>query len=270
MRSPKPHILNVFAVPSHSFIVAVASVDTVSHLPDKIMADDEAMPVASGPSNPIRAKLADAKNQTGRALKTVAKGGEKMVQTVAAPVKAVTDPILEGGGKVVQKVAAPVKAVTDPIRTRMGGGTTNGAPADEEEELPDVPPDTTLQNMDVIIKKRLLGVKVSEFYETVWSEGNGTDKAPFYEPWLISSGKHNVKVEDWEFAEDGVEFEGPWDGEKYTQKRVSLCLHVRPLRTVLTQIKNWLTDSLSPPLSRRSRLNLTGRRTCTQDLLWQT
>jgi hypothetical protein len=91
---------------------------------------------------------------------------------------------------------------------------------------PVVSPDPTLQKMKIILKKKLHGVSVMDFYDICWSEGMMTDRTPFYGPWLETSGKQNVSVGDWEFAtgnnstDTNREYVGPWDGECYEQKRV--------------------------------------------------
>lgn len=133
---------------------------------------------------------------------------EHFTEILSKPVKAVT----KGGEKIVEAVKRPFG--------KNSGGTAEEQP--EEEAVPAVPPDAKLQNMNVIIKKRLKGVSIKDYYETIWSEGNHTDKEPFYGRWLEASGKNNVKVEDWTFAEEGGEkIIGGWDGEDYSQKRVS-------------------------------------------------
>jgi hypothetical protein len=41
-----------------------------------------------------------------------------------------------------------------------------------------MPSDDTIKKMDIIINKRLKGVTISDFYDIVFSEGNGTKRAP--------------------------------------------------------------------------------------------
>lgn len=109
-----------------------------------------------------------------------------------------------------------------------------------------LPPDETLSSMDIVMTKRLTELSVQDFYELFWSEGQKTDKAAFYGPWLVDSGKMDVAVEDWTFASpngqqesdehasgdqasdeqpsdeqasDDQYFTGDWDKETYDQKR---------------------------------------------------
>jgi hypothetical protein len=77
--------------------------------------------------------------------------------------------------------------------------------------------------MNVIISKCLKDVSIQDYYAIAWSEGDRTNKAPLYEPWLKESGKQQINVGEWEFADDGADFVGNWDGEKYSQRRVSCC-----------------------------------------------
>jgi hypothetical protein len=87
--------------------------------------------------------------------------------------------------------------------------------------LPALPPDKMLESMDVIMTKMLTNVSVNDFYEIFWSEGIGTDKAPFYGPWLNECGKTDIKVDDWTVAKDEEQgFVGEWDKEEvYSQTR---------------------------------------------------
>mmetsp|Transcript_4784 Transcript_4784/g.6216 ORF Transcript_4784/g.6216 Transcript_4784/m.6216 type:complete len:435 (+) Transcript_4784:78-1382(+) len=83
----------------------------------------------------------------------------------------------------------------------------------EEGNLPPVPVDETLERMNIIIRKRIKGVTVQQFYETVWSE---QDDKPLFEPWLKEGGKMDISVEKWQ---DG-NFKGEWDKESYYKQRL--------------------------------------------------
>jgi len=84
----------------------------------------------------------------------------------------------------------------------------------------DAPPDQVLNKMEVVLKKKMKNVSVKRFYEICLSEGNGTDAAPFYAPFLVEKKSHDVKVGDWEFAEGDTGFENKWSGERFPQRRV--------------------------------------------------
>lgn len=93
---------------------------------------------------------------------------------------------------------------------------------EEDEEvssLPVVEPDAILPKMEPIVKAKLKGVSVQDFYDIVWSEGNDTDREPLYGPWLSSCGKNDVVVSEWEKAKDEA-FLNEWCGEKYDMKRI--------------------------------------------------
>jgi hypothetical protein len=79
-----------------------------------------------------------------------------------------------------------------------------------------VPPDSTLQKMDIVFSKHLRNISIPRYYEIAWSEGNGTDEKPLYGPWLKKAG-HDVEVSDWEFTETV----GAWCKERYPQKRIA-------------------------------------------------
>ena len=68
------------------------------------------------------------------------------------------------------------------------------------------------------------------YYEQCWSEGTRTDADPFYVPFLEKKKNYNIKLGDWEFADDGPWFEHNWSGEKFSQKRVSHKLHLLMLK----------------------------------------
>jgi hypothetical protein len=97
------------------------------------------------------------------------------------------------------------------------------------KNLSQVPPDKVMTKMEHIFSKKLKNVSIQRFYEICWSEGNKTDEAPFYGPWLELKGSEDVKVSEWDFSEDGSDtISNEWCGEKYRQKRVSLCqVHCR-------------------------------------------
>ena len=154
----------------------------------------------------------------------VAEGGNKLIVN---PVKGASKKVAEGGNKIL---VTPVKDASKIVaeggkalfRTNSKGTAKE---IEQEEDLPDVPPDATLQKMNVIINKRLKDVSIPDYYAIAWSEGNGTNTAPLYGPWLKESGKENIDVGKWEFADKETVFLGEWDGEKYTQRRVR-CSHV--------------------------------------------
>jgi VAD1 Analog of StAR-related lipid transfer domain len=97
-----------------------------------------------------------------------------------------------------------------------------------------LPLDETLDRMELLFARRLRHVSIREWYETCWSEGNRTDRPPFYGPWLVSTGKKDVVVGEWEFGPEvkgtaEVEsvsspdppssFVNAWDQQKYQQRR---------------------------------------------------
>jgi len=84
--------------------------------------------------------------------------------------------------------------------------------ADEACHLPVVAPDAKLQEMNVIIKKKIKGVAIPEFYDMTWAE-----KTPFYANWLEASGKMDIKVGAWQEGE----VKGTWCGETYQRQRIT-------------------------------------------------
>lgn len=78
-----------------------------------------------------------------------------------------------------------------------------------------VPPDDTIQKMEVVLSKHLRNISIQRYYEIVWSEGNGTDVTPIYGPWLRKAS-FDVEIGEWKFSD----VEGTWCNERFSQKRV--------------------------------------------------
>ena len=89
-----------------------------------------------------------------------------------------------------------------------------------------LPPDEMLKSMNIIMRKRLNGVSIQEFYEICWSE-----KESFYRLWLVDDGKIDVQVGEWEFSHD-EDFIGDWDNETYPQRRVVRYCYKRDPKTL--------------------------------------
>lgn len=128
-----------------------------------------------------------------------------------------------GAEKAIKTLSSPIKRITSGSKHKPEN-RDEGEEGDvvEDSDLPTVPPDVTLQKMDIIVNKRLKGVSIPEFYEVVWSEGNKTNREPLLGPWLEKNGKREITVGDWESADEAGDFVGKWCGEKYKQKRVSV------------------------------------------------
>lgn len=130
-----------------------------------------------------------------------------------------------GCEKALKTLSSPMKRITSGSKHKPESrGEEKEGDVVEDSDLPAVPPDVTLQKMDIIVNKRLKGVSIPEFYEVVWSEGNKTNREPLLGPWLEENGKREITVGDWEFADEAREFVGTWCEEKYKQKRVSVWL----------------------------------------------
>lgn len=168
--------------------------------------------------------LGSAENVTNKLLVTpvkgvaelVAEGGNKLLVT---PVKSMAHKAAEGGKAITQRSKEALH-----INSKGASRGLDNKENEADEDLPDVPPDDTLEKMNVIINKRLKDVSITDYYAIGWSEGYRTNKPPLYGPWLKESGKQDINVGEWQFAEEGQEFVGDFDGEKYTQKRVRCSL----------------------------------------------
>jgi hypothetical protein len=144
---------------------------------------------------------------------------EQMLPTNPTKVIAgVPGQIRDGSKKVRDVVGAELGKIRVPSLKKKEKETVVPKVQVAGDGLPALPPDKTLESMDVIMTKMLTNVSINDFYETFWSEGNGTDKAPFYGPWLAQCGKTEIKVDDWTVAKDEG-FVGEWDKEVYSQTR---------------------------------------------------
>lgn len=127
--------------------------------------------------------------------------------------------ILEGSKKVRNVVSAELGKIRVLSLKKKEKKTVVPKVQTDGDGLPALPPDKMLESMDVIMTKMLTNVSVNDFYEIFWSEGNGTDKKPFYGPWLAECGKTDIKVDDWTVAKYEQGFVGEWDKEVYSQTR---------------------------------------------------
>jgi VAD1 Analog of StAR-related lipid transfer domain len=98
---------------------------------------------------------------------------------------------------------------------------------EDETEFPPVDPDETLPHMEIILRKKITGITVKQFYDLIWKDG-AVDKdggEPFYTSWLAASGKDEIQFQSWEQAEGGSSspfaYPGLWDKDatRYGQRR---------------------------------------------------
>lgn len=78
----------------------------------------------------------------------------------------------------------------------------------------EVPPDATLEKMEIVLHKTIRKTSTRRFYEIVWSEGQGTNEAPLYKPWLEKEA-FDIDVSLWKMNQK----KGQWCDEDYTQHR---------------------------------------------------
>lgn len=187
-------------------------------------------PAEAGPTTEADAASNDSKHGLLGSVESVTN------KILVAPVKGVVGKVTEGGNKLLVNPARDVsKKAKEALHIKSKSGSRElDADKEQDVDLPNVPPDDTLKKMNVIINKQLKNVSVQDYYATAWSEGDGTKKPPLYGPWLKESGKQEISVGKWEFADANTDFVGDWDGEKYRQKRVSriLLLLVRSINFV--------------------------------------
>jgi hypothetical protein len=150
------------------------------------------------------------------------------------PMKDVADFFGEGGKHIKRLVHHKGSKSRDDFSSTTSRGISDDENQDSDGDLPAVPPDDTLKEMNIIINRRLKDISIPNYYAAAWSEDTtGNEQEPLYRSFLEESGKENIVVGEWEVAEAGNEFVGDWDGEKYTHKRVSYLCHGRD-KTLIT------------------------------------
>jgi len=123
-------------------------------------------------------------------------------------------------------VASQFSSADSNESSKVGNGeVAPPASPKKRKKLKSVPPDATLQQMDVIVTKELSGLTVQEFHDIVWKEraptASGDMEKTFevYLPWLEATGKLNISVSPWQNQEEEG-FEGTWDMERYPDQRI--------------------------------------------------
>lgn len=135
-------------------------------------------------------------------------GGKFLFSTVLRDRKKVLDKIQEAMANVkLRKEEEEFDAISG-----------RGGARDAKKKKFRMPPDATLQKMNIIGEKKLKGVSVKDYYEVAWSEGHNCEKNPVYGPFLEKQKKNNVTVGPWETGTE--KFEGGWCCETYTEERI--------------------------------------------------
>jgi hypothetical protein len=138
--------------------------------------------------------------------------GKSLDENKQNPIKDVADFFGEGS-----------KTVKRLVHHKRKDSSSRSVPDNDQDtdDLADLPPDDTLEKMNIIIDKRLKNVSISQYYETVWSEQSEGDGVPLFRSFLEESDKQDIDVGEWEVADNNAGFIGDWDGEEYQKRRVS-------------------------------------------------
>ena len=98
--------------------------------------------------------------------------------------------------------------------------TTTSKATEKSVPSKPVPPDPVMSKMETLLTKRIPGISIQQYYDSVWSEGEGTNCPPFYGPTLEEMGSLKVLVTPWEVASsDGPLFQNVWCGDDYERRR---------------------------------------------------
>lgn len=85
-------------------------------------------------------------------------------------------------------------------------------------QLPPVPPDSLLENMEIVVARTIKNVSIRHIFENVWADR--TEGESFYESWLKDEECFDIGMGEWEIAEPGAKFRNEWCNEKYDQQRL--------------------------------------------------
>jgi hypothetical protein len=158
--------------------------------------------------------------------------GKSLDENKQNPIKDVADFFGEGS-----------KTVKRLVHHKRKDSSSRSVPDNDQEtdDLADVPPDDTLEKMNIIIDKRLKNVSISQYYETVWSEQSEGDGVPLFRSFLEESDKQDIDVGEWEVADNNAGFIGDWDGEEYQKRRTVTFIFDKKIpmqsKPVLAQVK---------------------------------
>lgn len=145
-------------------------------------------------------------------IRAVSDALEKAAHDVKSPLKNAMRKAKNAGNK---KQSSPSSSSLADQDEEMAAAPQDAIAA---ANLPQIPPDETLQSMDIFVDEILPNISVPTYHDKVWADENG---AQFYGSWLTQCGKMKVLVSDWEeMAGEGGGYVGPIDYEQYTKKRV--------------------------------------------------
>lgn len=85
-------------------------------------------------------------------------------------------------------------------------------------QLPAVPPDSLLKNMEIVLSRTIKNVSIESIFEKVWADRTAGDS--FYGSWLKEEECFDINLGEWEIAEPGEYFRNEWCDEKYDQQRL--------------------------------------------------
>jgi hypothetical protein len=106
----------------------------------------------------------------------------------------------------------PAVSAAAPTPIPSSSSTAIAGPS-TDDVVTEVPPDGTLQKMELCVSKHLRKISVQRYWEIVWSDKGRPDS--FYAKWLAKASM-DIEMEPWKEGE----FVGPWDKEKYGSERV--------------------------------------------------
>jgi hypothetical protein len=100
-------------------------------------------------------------------------------------------------------------------KTQNNNNSNNIVSNTKEVQLPPVPPDSLLKDMEIVVSKTIKNVSITSIFKNVWADLAGNKS--FYGSWLDEEECFDTTMEDWKYE---GELRNEWCNEKYTQERL--------------------------------------------------
>jgi len=94
-------------------------------------------------------------------------------------------------------------------------GSTNNTSGGQSIE---VPPDSLLKDMDVVLSKTIKNVSIKSVFDNAWAEK--PERESFYGSWLEEEECFDISMGEWKFVGEGDKFKNEWCNEEYDQYRL--------------------------------------------------
>ena len=87
-----------------------------------------------------------------------------------------------------------------------------------QSHLPQIPPDSLLQDMEIVVSRTIKNVSIESIFEKVWADR--AEDESFYGSWLQNEECFDIVMGEWEVTKSCDGFRNEWCNEKYDQYRL--------------------------------------------------